>query len=201
MTTISILAGGWSVKGLDLTRLPGKVIGVNDSAVRARCDIAVSMDRLWTENRWANLHALKREAHIRKSAIKNIAARPDWLHLFDCDHTLAELSEVEGILNGTNSGLCALNLAYQMRPRRIILLGFDMCRSPRGEAYWHDPYPWSKPQGGTGNGRYAEWAGQFARAAAQCKASGIEVINASKASKITAFPKVDPRDVLATIDA
>lgn len=196
MTTISILAGGWSVKGLDLSRLPGTVIGVNDSVVHARCHIGVSMDRLWLENRWANLQALKRIAHIRTAAMKNIAARPGWLRLFECDHTLAELSDKDGVLNGTNSGLCALNLAYQMKPQRIILFGFDMCRSPKGDAYWYPNYHWSKPQGGTGNKRYEEWAGQFARAAEQCKAAGIEVLNASKPSRITAFQKIDPREIL-----
>jgi hypothetical protein len=204
MTEISVLAGGWSVKGLDLSRLPGTVIGVNDSVVHARCHVAVSMDRLWTENRWANLQALKRIAYIRTAAIKNIGARPGWLRLFDCDHTLAELSDVDGVLNGTNSGLCALNLAYQMSRRggRIYLFGFDMCRGPKGECYWYgEGYPWAKAGGGTGNTRYAEWAAQFDRAAEQCKASGIEVLNASKVSKITAFKKVDPREILAPVAA
>lgn len=194
--TISILAGGWSAKAIDKSRLPGVVIGVNDSAIHAKCAIAISMDRLWTENRWANLQALKCPAYIRISALKNIHARPAWLYPFGCDHQLAELSDDKSILNGTNSGLCALNLAYQMFPRTIILFGFDMCRGPNGETYWFSEYPWARAGGGTGNKRYAEWAGQFARAQEQCKAQGIEVLNASKHSKIDAFKKVDPRDVL-----
>jgi hypothetical protein len=197
--TISILAGGWSAKAIDKSKLPGVVIGVNDSAIHAKCDIALSMDRLWTEHRWANLQALgsmRRIAYIREAALKNIGARPSWLHPFHCDHMMTELSDDRRTLNGTNSGMCALNLAYQMFPKRIILFGYDMCRGPGGEAYWYDPYPWSKPQGGTGNGRYAEWAKQFARAQEQCKAQGIEVLNASKHSKIDAFKKIDPREIL-----
>lgn len=199
--TISILAGGWSAKAIDKSRLPGVVIGVNDSIVHAKCDIGLSMDRLWTEHRWANLQALKRPAYIRISALKNIDARPAWLHPFGCDHTLSELSDDKSVLNGTNSGLCALNLAYQMFPRRIILFGFDMCRGPHNECYWFPPYSWSKPEGGTGNGRYKEWAGQFARAQEQCKAQGIEVLNASRHSKIEAFRKVDPREIISPVPA
>jgi hypothetical protein len=198
--TISILAGGWSAKSLDKSKLPGVVIGVNDSAIHAKCDIALSMDRLWTEHRWANLQALgsmRRIAYIREAALKNISARPSWLHPFHCDHTLTELSDDRRTLNGTNSGMCALNLAYQMFPKTIILFGFDMCRGPNGETYWWpSEYPWARPGGGTGNKRYSEWSAQFARAQEQCKAQGIEVLNASKHSKIDAFKKIDSREVL-----
>lgn len=193
--TVSVVAGGWSVGKVDRERIPGLIIGVNDAAVHLpHCDIAVSMDRLWTEYRWAQI--LGRLAWIRRSAIKNRHDRWDGLTIFECDHTSAVFTEEQDRLNGTNSGLCGLNLAYRMKPRRIVLWGFDMRRAEDGRSYWFDPYPWA-PQGATKPGKYQEWAGQFHQAAETCKAAGIEVLNASPQSAIRVFRKVDPSEVYA----
>lgn len=193
---VSVLAGGWSVRGLDLARLPGIVIAVNDAGVRApRVDHIVSMDRLWTEHRWAELGRLRRPTWLRRACLPNIPDRPDWLRRYECDWQSTTLSTDAGVLNGTNSGLVALNLAFQMLPSRVVLFGFDMGRSPKGEPYWYPPYPW-RPNGGTSNGRYAEWARQFDPAALAFKGAGVEVLNASPASRIPAFPKVQPEKVL-----
>jgi hypothetical protein len=151
------------------------------------------MDRLWTEHRWPRLAALAPMAYIRRSALKNIAARPPWLLAFENDHTATEMSEAPGVLNGTNSGLCALNLAYQLRPSRIWLFGFDMSHGPAGEPYWYPPYPWTGPRGGTTSGKYAVWARQFDPAAKACLAAGIEVFNVTRGA-VDAFTRIDPRE-------
>jgi hypothetical protein len=189
---ISIIGGGWSAREVDLSHLPGTIIGVNDSAIHACCDICVSMDRLWTEYRWPILRQRRMRAWIRKAALKNVIG--DWpgLNRFDCDDKSVEFSEDSRVLNGPNSGFCALNLAYLMHPERIYLVGFDMVRGPKGEAYWFPPYSWTGPGGATSNGQYAAWARQFDGAAAKCKAAGMEVLNVSRASAIDAFPKLLP---------
>lgn len=197
LETVSVLAGGWSVRGLDLARLPGCVIAVNDAGVLApRVDSVVTMDRLWLEWRWNDLNRLQRTTWARPACLLNLPGRPPWLKVFACDWQSTEMSATPDTLNGTNSGLCALNLAYQLRPARVVLFGFDMGRSAKGEAYWYAPYPW-RPNGGTSNQRYGEWAAQFGPAARAFKARGIEVLNASPTSRIPAFPKVDPNKVLA----
>lgn len=184
---VTVLAGGWSAKPY-LDRLPGLVIGVNDAALRVRCDMAVSMDRLWTEHRWEEIVATAKPAHIRRAALQNISARPDWLSVFECDHTSTKLSDTPGRLNGTHSGLCALNLAYQLRPERVVLAGFDMGKGPTGEAHWYPPYPWA-PQGATSTGKFKAWASQFETAARQCSAAGVAV-EIWGASAIPAFQRV-----------
>jgi hypothetical protein len=56
LETSRVVAGGWSVSQVDLSRIPGTIIAINDSAIHLpRFDIVVSMDRLWTEHRWAEL--------------------------------------------------------------------------------------------------------------------------------------------------
>lgn len=187
---ISIIAGGWSVRGVDLDRVPGTIIGVNDSVIHApRCDIAVSMDRLWVEYRFPQLRERGKLAWLRRSAVQNVERKFPWLHVFECDHESPEFVDAPDMLNGTNSGLCAFNLAYQMRPKQILLFGFDMKRGANGEAYWYPPYPWTSKAGGTSSRKYQTWAGEFFAAAARCKAAGIAVLNASPASAIDVFPK------------
>lgn len=204
---ISVLAGGWSARDIDRARLPGLVIGVNDSMILAPCDLGVTMDRLWFENRFAALdkatrHTPEAQARLnvvyaRRAALQNIKARPTWLHPFECDHTTHELSASRGRLNGTNSGLCALSLAFQLKPRRVILFGFDMCRSPEGAAYWFPDYEWTKPGGATSDSKYANWAREFADVAKQFRKAGVEVFNASPHSKVEAFAKVSPESVMS----
>lgn len=200
MVTVSVLAGGWSVRGIkkELHRLPGHVIAVNEAGVLApKVDEIVSMDRLWTEARWDNLCQIQRPTWLRNACLHNIPDRPAWLNVYMCDWQSNHLAATKGILNGTNSGLVALNRAYQVAQPgdRVILFGFDMGRSPKGDPYWYPTYPW-RPKGGTSEGQYSQWAAQFEPAAKAFEHRGIEVLNASPASRIPAFAKVDPEKVL-----
>ncbi|HEY6020125.1 MAG TPA: hypothetical protein VIY48_09550, partial [Candidatus Paceibacterota bacterium] len=188
---VSVVAGGWSVKAVDLTKIPGMIIGINEAALLLpRCDVCVSMDRLWTEARWKQLCERKMMTYLRPAAVINIPdTNRDWCNIFQCDHTTSEFSLEPGILNGTNSGQCGFNLAYQIRPTAIYLFGFDMRKGPGGEAHWYDPYTWVKKGGGTTEGKFREWSKQFKRAAEQCAEAGIAVFNCSTRSAINAFPK------------
>ncbi len=175
---ISIVAGGWSATKIDMASLPGLVICVNDAALHCpRCDIIISMDRLWIEHRWDTLERFGLPTFVRLSAMRNIFEniRKPWVFPFDCRHDDPKFGEYSCTLNGPNSGHCALNLAYVMRPKRMHLAGFDMERGPNGEANWFPAYPWAKPEGATSNKRYAEWAGHFEKALRQFASAGIQV--------------------------
>lgn len=195
---ITIVGGGWSVRDIDLDRLIGRIIAVNEAGVLLpRVDAIVSMDRLWTEHRWSRLWDMACSTWLRRSAVQNLPASylnaATWLHIFECDNESSEFSDDTRRLNGTNSGACALNLAYLMKPRRLYLLGFDMNRSPEGRPYWYPPYTWAKPNGGTSNKRYREWSTQFAKAAAAFNSIGTEVFNVSPSSAIEVFKKITPQ--------
>lgn len=201
--TISVIASGWSLTGIDLDRIPGFRIGVNDSSWRAPVNLGVTMDRLFFEGRQAELQkafptSSPQVFYYRKGIDKAGAALPGWL-AFDNDHTSIEMSAAWSPscrLNGMNSGICAINLAFRQRPDRVILWGFDMCRSRDGAAYYHKPYPWAKAEGATSGGKYEEWRSQFPEIMRQFKAAGIELVNASLGSAITSIPKIDPRKAL-----
>lgn len=176
---ISIIAGGPSARDVDLAALPGTIICVNDAAMHApRCDIIVSMDRLWLENRWTALEHLALPTFVRLSAMCYMLDRiyREWVHPFENRVERAEFGNHLCTLNGANSGYAALNLAFVMKPRRVHLVGFDMGRNQSGEAYWFANYSWARKEGGTGNGRYREWAQQFGEGLIQLRNAGIETL-------------------------
>lgn len=87
-----------------------------------------------------------------------------------------------------NSGYGALNLAYYLRPKKVLLLGIDA-----GSGYFYTTARsnrslWFLPQ-------------LFASAVPQLRAAGIEVINGSKDSRVKAFPRYGIQEALEVFDA
>lgn len=219
-----MVAGGWSVANVAVDQLAGRVIAVNDSALHLpRWDVAISMDRLWAEHRlervlqraWDQVWegdgegspSVRAMLWMRENALQNLPSLRDTVTAFRCDHETdefapdPEFSDDQATahiprLNGRSSGACALNLAWHMRPSRLFLLGFDMCRSRRGEAHWYPPYPWSTPSGSTSNGKYSAWAAGFEHAREAFHRVGCQVFNVSPASAITSFQKITPAEYL-----
>jgi hypothetical protein len=201
--TISVIASGWSLEGIDFDRIPGFKIGVNDSAWRANVELGVTMDRLFLEGRFNQLaHAFpshSRRVMYLRNGIDKIGQAPEHWMRFDCDNESADMSAAwvpRCRLNGMNSGICAINLAFRQKPERVILWGFDMCLSPDGRAYYHDPYPWA-PVAATKPGKYAAWVPAFHKIAAQFSKAKIELLNATTTSAILGIRKVKPKDLLA----
>lgn len=175
--TMCVLAGGYSARAFDLTLLPGIVIAVNDAAYYSpRWDICVSMDRLWSENRasWIGKQAGK-AVWLRSSASRALPDLPAIVRRYQCDHTSTLFQSEPGFLNGTNSGGVALNLAFQMQPRQLYLIGFDLRLGPRGERHWYPDYAW-KNGGGSKAGKLAEWETELAGLMAQLQRADIEPV-------------------------
>lgn len=173
---MSIVGGGPSFGSIDRTKLPGEVIAVNDSAIYLpRCDYVVTMDRLWTEYRWNKIKLMDKQTWIRRSALKKFPEFAEWqnLHAFENDNGKeGQFSEDPAKLNGNNSGACALNLAYHLRPDHLWVFGIDMRQTPK--PYWYEPYPWA-PHGATKPGHYVNWAKLLEIMVKQLRAKGIHV--------------------------
>lgn len=192
---VFVIAGGWSCslykRVRDLTRW-GHVIGVNDVALYADVHTAVTMDRLWLEHRLAAMDDLKVPTWYRDNTAKNV--RPGALHIpFHGSIQSLRMSEESTDLWGDNSGACAINRAYQMKPQRIYLFGFDMQKGPAGQSHWYSPYPW-KSGGGAKPGTMAGWAKSFAVKAKQFTDAGITVKSVNPLTLITAFPVISFKD-------
>lgn len=97
------------------------------------------------------------------------------------------------IVTGGNSGYSAVSMAIYAGARRVVLVGYDIGRSD-GRSHWHGDHP-----GTLGNGtdaKYALWREQFGKLAAAAAARGIEIINASRATSLTCFPRMPIEEAL-----
>lgn len=93
------------------------------------------------------------------------------------------LSEDTSCINTGNSGYGALNLAYHLRPKKILLLGID-----GGMGYFYTKDSSNRP--------LTYLPEMFASAVPQLEAAGIQVINGSVNSAITAFPRMTITEAL-----
>lgn len=195
MKQVSVVGGGWSVLHVDLKKLPGVVIAVNDSAVFVpkTPDYVVSMDRKWIENRWGNIVSGQTETYVRRVACKLVKPDPSWMwfHKFENFNDNRPMSPDREVLNGANSGACAVNLAYTMAPDELYLFGFDMRLSPDGKKYWYPQYDWAKKK----TSGYNSWPQAFDTYAQQFEQRGCKVFNVSPLSMITSFKKVSAQDL------
>lgn len=96
------------------------------------------------------------------------------------------LSEDKSCINTGNSGYGAINLAYHLRPKRIVILGMDA-----GMGYFYTKEKTNRtlnvlPQ-------------LCASAVPQLNAAGIEVINGSQISKVKCFPTMSPTEAIGIL--
>ena len=199
---VIIIGGGASVKKCEPEKLHryGTVIGVNDSGIRVKCDHIVSMDRLWMEHNYKECELLYIQTWFRKCAWKKHMKEEDWykLNLFDWKKD-EEMSEETSFFNGDNSGACALNLAYHMRPKRIFLFGFDMNNKLAKDYYWYKPYEWVDENKGRSFNKLREWTKAFDKKKKQFDNAGISVFNVSEKSAIQAFEKISYEDFIRMV--
>lgn len=193
---VSIVACGPSALKCGAARAPGFVIAVNDAYQHVRHDAVLSMDGRWAKHRVRSdfLGPDGPPLFVRESAWLHV---PDWellrqpeaprVHVFACDHTSAEFAEPPDAgarLNGKNSGYCALNLAYQMRPKTLYLFGFD-----HSGGHFHPESEWRQRGEGCANTprKFADWSTDCYIARSYFDDAGVHVINTNRKSIVRAF--------------
>lgn len=90
------------------------------------------------------------------------------------------------IHTGLNSGYQAIGLAFMWGAARIILLGYDMQRGPRGESHHHGDHEGGLPNLGT----LPEWSRRMVQIGIDLRKQGVEVINATRRTAIKCFEQV-----------
>lgn len=197
-----VLAGGSSVAEYRLRDIErrGFLIAVNDSSLYTKCDVAFTMDRKWIEARQLLLKTLSPPSiWYRKGTPKNFLPPLDWKAFVHDAGYPTLMTKQEGKLNGSNSGTCALNLAFQRAVNlrlqsiasRVFMFGFDMQRGPEGQKHWYPDYPWAdETHNGTKPGTFMDWANEFEDIYRQFKTEQLEVYNVSHRSLVGAMPKI-----------
>lgn len=102
------------------------------------------------------------------------------------------LSTDPGVINwGGNSGFCALQLAFQFGAKRILLIGYDQ-KDPENKGHWHGEHPETvrRPF------NFPLWHKHFERCARDFARNRVQVVNCSRDTALTCFPRAELRTVL-----
>lgn len=85
---------------------------------------------------------------------------------------------------GGNGGYQALNIAVLMGASRVLLLGYDMRVGAKGKQHWHADHPM------TMRSPYQTFQRAYPTLVEPLKKAGVEVINCSRDTAITCFPRM-----------
>lgn len=94
-------------------------------------------------------------------------------------------SNPSGLRTGYNSGYQAINLAVHLGASRVLLLGYDMA----GDHYFGSHPDRTRPP-------FAPCLKAFATLPDPLRAAGVEVVNCSRHTALTCFPRQPLREVL-----
>ena len=95
-----------------------------------------------------------------------------------------------GLRTGRNSGYHAINLAVHLGAARILLLGYDMKTGPKGEQHWHEDHPRKTVP------PFTSFLECFKSLVGPLHSLGIEIVNCSRTTALTCFPRKALTDVL-----
>lgn len=182
--TCFIIGGGPSLTGLDWNRLAGKrTIAINKALLSyPNADVLY-----WTDSRFYSWHKLDIDRFKGlKYAIRFNATHNGEVQLLNRGMRFGLETRADTLAHGNNSGYAAINLAYHLGAKRIVLLGYDM-GNVGGKSHFHDGYATRA----TSDEIYQkQFIPGFDFLAAELKKKGVEVLNACPTSKLTAFPRI-----------
>ena len=100
---------------------------------------------------------------------------------------------------GGNSGHMAIQYAVDQGARNIALLGFDQSKTD-GKAHFHADHPKAADDGRRTNmanaGGIAAWPRLMKRTSEDLKTRGVRVVNLSRQTALTCFPRLTVKEFL-----
>ena len=189
--TIYIIGGGPSLKNFNFQQLQGRrTIAINKAVIyHDSADVLY-----WTDGRFYTW--FKNEVDSYKGLKFSLKPGSQYTHDIQIlrkgkPYGLEE--DPQTLAHGFNSGYAAINLAYHLGAKRIILLGFDMTNDG-DETHFHDGYPTRA----AGNKIYTDkFLPGFKQLNSEIKSKGIHILNASPYSKLNIFPKITIEQALS----
>lgn len=184
--TIYIVGGGSSLEGFNFHSLSDKItIAVNKSFQHLSNPTVIYWSDYrvyrWYENEilaYKNAHKVTNKPLPDNNAVINLLSTGK----FGLER------DPHGLRDGGNSGYAAINLAYHLGAKKIVLLGFDM-KVINGKSHFHEGYDVHKKP----DQRVYErlMLPSFDSMADLLKKQKVQVYNASPESAITCFQKID----------
>jgi hypothetical protein len=180
--TVYIIGGGPSLKGFNWDLLKGKkVIAINRAYEFCKAEVVYWTDGRfyqWNKDELDALTATKYTIQPSANQINVNVIRRGMRHGLETNPSM--------LAHGDNSGYAAINLAYHLGAKQIVLLGYDM-GNVNGESHFHDGYQVSATTDDTYETRFMKG---FPYLADMLKEKGINVWNVSPISKLTCFQRL-----------
>lgn len=175
--TVVCIASGPSLTEQDCeaVRLAGHPALVTNTTYQ-RClwaDVLVGHDGRWWNKYGALVDATFAGARVTSSSAGRLPGSPK------------TLSSVPGFMSFHNSGANAISLAITGGAQRVLMLGFDCRKAPNGVSHWHGDHPRE-----LSNARsIAAWPKHFAAVARLAADRHVAVVNCSRSTVLTCFPR------------
>jgi len=182
--TVYIIGGGPSLENFNWNNLIGKkTIAINKSILSyPNANILYWTDSRvygWYKNEIDNFSGLK-------VTIRDHVTYTDDIKIMKKGNKYGLEEAKDTLCHGNNSGYAAINLAYLLGAKKIVLLGYDM-RNVGTKGHYHGGYPVPA----TGDNVYKDqFIPGFKILADLLKEKKIEVYNASIHSALTVWPKI-----------
>jgi hypothetical protein len=183
--TVYIIGGGPSLAGFNWKGLEGKkTIAINKALITyPNADVVY-----WTDSRVYRWYTqeINRFKGLKYTIKGNAGYAPD-VKVLKRGVKFGLEEARDRLAHGNNSGYAAINLAYLLGAKRIILLGYDM-KNDGIKGHYHDGYP--VPM--TSDKIYRDqFLPGFEILAEKLKEKKVQVYNASPISNIKCFPKIN----------
>lgn len=187
MFTAICIASGPSLTpdDVDYVRGKGRVYAIKENHFLAPwADVLYAADTDWWEDRNGVPEFIGERWTVSDEAAKKFG-----LNHVNGDSYITWSNTPGLIATGGHSGFQAINLAVQQGAARVILLGYDL-----GHARGTDKHWWEKSHPRRSRpSDYANWLERMNKAAPHIP---VPVINCSRETAITCFPRAELRDVL-----
>ena len=196
---VAIVASGPTAKTAGVEKLKDRihVIVINDNyqlCPWAEVLYACDADWWWLYKKEVNGFGgikltLHDPVHAAKTEGVNTITIPKKLEIWVNDFLFDKPGEIG---SGGNGGFQMINLAAQFGATGIALIGFDM--HVKNGVHWHGVHP--SPLRNPDHSRLYEYRKTLDASADKLFAQGIDVVNCSSTSALTAFPKMTIDEML-----
>jgi hypothetical protein len=187
-STIVCLGGGASLTPADVEYCRGKavVIAIKDAIELAPwAEVFYCGDEVW----WRHYGPTLTCAGLRFTVNATANQWATVLGISGSDGL--ELTDPECLRSGGHSGHQAINLAVHLGAKRIVLLGYDM-RPTNGRDNWYATRLYAKKPA-----PYHHHHDRLLSVVEPLRQAGIAILNASRETSLTCFPRGDLQQALA----
>lgn len=186
---VAILGGGPSLRDVDLSCLKNqRVIAVNSSLrLWPAAQFLMFYDRRWYSWNKRDVDAFAGQVVTGSPASRRDSQRADRkMHYLERVIIEGGLAEKPTEVTGLDSGMQAINLAFHLGARRIVICGFDMRFAPDGRSHWHPGHPIPAAEGNYQHRFTPQYRPVFDWLAAR----GVELVHGTPGSALDFIPYV-----------